>query len=626
MSKEMSNVNPFYSSTEEVQKLLGLKKRPYKHQLDAINIVKSAPYNQGFLIADEPGLGKTFLCLMLVKARWRHQLSLKQRNPMISTCPSFAIVPLAALEIWKKEAYDVFDESEVLLYYGGVKKKKVNPRVALIITTHGTVQSEGSDIFSEDFSSFDTIIVDEGHILHSASTQPKKRKTGQMSTSDVIMALALRSKVRYVSTGTPFRNKLKDLESIRRFIDCPNDYSLLKQHSLDQYDQQRNHQMTGVKLNQMIDIDLIDTDLKVGNVAVDLPSNDTSFSDIPSSSVTSCSSEAACNDYYDLKCWLKQHMIRRKKEDIMLDDASLLMRKKEIYNHVLDFSPYEESLMMSLRKDLNILHVSGNASSCLGIMMKMRQCCVSDLFVMADGVQWIDECYDRMMKHTHKACPFVTKEDQKRALNTLSRSTKLQRVIRDCFLFSACGNGPRVVVIVSHFVKTLRLIDILLSFKGTFDLCAPDQLKQPNVSPIRMQTLSYTGDMDGNDRERNLQLAKDAKKPTVFLVSLQSGNACVDMTFSNHFLFLDRWWTPAIEFQMQERGHRFVTKDQYEKDSQMFIHYYTMNNSVEDFQELVQTRKYEKEMEFFGDAVELEMARAKRGCLEMKNTIFVNKK
>lgn len=59
-------------------------------------------------------------------------------------------------------------------------------------------------------------------------------------------------------------------------------------------------------------------------------------------------------------------------------------------------------------------------------------------------------------------------------------------------------------------------------------------------------------------REEVLKLASQTKKPTLLLVSIASGNACVDMTFSTDFLFLDRWWTPATEFQMQERGHRFV--------------------------------------------------------------------
>lgn len=579
----------FFKSIDEVKSLLQLKKAPLKHQFDALNIVKSMPYNQGFLIADEPGLGKTFTCLMLIKMRWLTQLKFLSKCPNVFTLPSLVIVPLAALEVWKKEVKDVFNDDEVFVYYGSNRNQKLpSKKIALYITTHGIIQSEGEKFLDEKVFCFDAVVVDEGHILHRASSDMlgacsfKKRKVSpHLNTSDAIMLLKKRSRVRFVLTGTPFRNKLRDIESIRLFVD---DDSVQKVVTGDNKTQQ-----------EPIDLELLkDEDIVHPDVFVD-------------------------NQEQVLKDWIKTHMIRRTKTDIMVENSNLVIRKKEILQHVLSFSPYEEAIMQSLRNDLQ-KNVTAELSNHfpLHILGKMRQCCVSDLFIISDGVQWIDTCHEEMMKSGNKKCPFVSKEDQKRALDSLNRSTKLKRVIHDLFLFSLTDDKTaKVIVVISHFVKTLKLIDILLSFKGTYDLCAPDEVKQ-KMKPIRLDTLMYSGDIDLHERDLVLQKARNVQRPTVLLVSLQSGNACIDMTFSSCFMFVDRWWTPSTEFQMQERGHRFVTREMFEKEPVVYIHYYTMNNSVEDFQELIQTRKYEQEMEFFGDTLQLEMARAKRGFMEQK--------
>lgn len=61
-----------------------------------------------------------------------------------------------------------------------------------------------------------------------------------------------------------------------------------------------------------------------------------------------------------------------------------------------------------------------------------------------------------------------------------------------------------------------------------------------------------------------------------------------------------------------------VASNEIDKRPVVNIHYYMMRNSVEDFQELTQSRKYEKEMDFLGDVMQKEIARAKRELLEQK--------
>lgn len=202
----------------------------------------------------------------------------------------------------------------------------------------------------------------------------------------------------------------------------------------------------------------------------------------------------------------------------------------------------------------------------------------------------------------------------------------------------------KVVVVISNFVMALKLVDILLSFKGTYDHYAPNRVKAVcgKNTGVRLDTLMYVtsqgpfellfndrgsvnlfvfryyGNLTSTQRETVLNQARSTKRPTVMFVSLKSGNTCVDMTFANNFVFLDRWWTPSTEYQMQERGMRFVPASEVDKEPFVNIHYYTMSNSVEDLQELIQSKKYEREMEFFGDAIDLEVARAKRELCEEK--------
>lgn len=216
---------PFLKTKEETQTTLGLKRVPYDHQMDALRKIAST-FNHGYLIADEPGLGKTFLCLMYLKIRRLHWLKLRENGRTHFVYPSIIMAPLSALETWKREALLVFEPDEILEHHGSHRNverfnmEKVR-RTALVITTHAVTFRDGVNMLDTTHPMFDCVVLDEGHILHSGvrrpSSNPKRRRVS--NTSDVIMSFKNRSQVRLVVTGTPFRNSVKDLYIIRDFIE-----------------------------------------------------------------------------------------------------------------------------------------------------------------------------------------------------------------------------------------------------------------------------------------------------------------------------------------------------------------------------------------------------------------------
>lgn len=424
----------FLNSNKSVQDTLKMKKVPYDHQLDAL-LKMTSRYNEGFLIADDPGLGKTLTCLMLIKIRYRHQLFLKQKGRILHCKPCLVVVPVSAIAIWNKEALDLFpNQDEIYIHYGRKRNEEDHltldmiRKTALVITTHNTVQSDGIDILCDKFPLFECVFVDEGHILHGSSAltntdQSTKRRKKGLSIADSIMALKKRSQVRYVVTGTPFRNEVSDLRLIRYFVD-------------DNFD----------KETLFYPVEDVEKDA-------------------------------------ELKNWMNDHMIRRRKEDVLPSliqqtGSSIGLREKKFFTHSLDFNEFEALNMKNLRQILATRNFANGdkkfvsykepvlTNKSMSIWMKMRQCCISYILASKEGQEWINK------QHLFLDRP-ANEEDILKTNDIITKSTKLQRILQDLKkLFDAGdasekGVGP-VVVLISHFVTALKLVDILIKRNASF--------------------------------------------------------------------------------------------------------------------------------------------------------------
>ena len=149
----------------------------------------------GGINADEMGLGKTIMMI----------------GTMLSNlCDHTLIVlPLALLQQWKKEikrttGYDA------LIYHG--RTKAVTPlaiikKAQIVLTTYGEIQISKNELSMKPPSAvhsvqWDRIIFDEAHHIRN------------MRTSQFNGASQLKSRIRWMITGTPIQNDLQDFYSL----------------------------------------------------------------------------------------------------------------------------------------------------------------------------------------------------------------------------------------------------------------------------------------------------------------------------------------------------------------------------------------------------------------------------
>lgn len=97
--------------------------------------------------------------------------------------------------------------------------------------------------------------------------------------------------------------------------------------------------------------------------------------------------------------------------------------------------------------------------------------------------------------------------------------------------------GDQKVVIFSQFADAIRRLEYKLKCMGK------------NV--VRL-----TGDMNEEQRNINIDKFQDDPECTIFLASIQAGGVGVTLTSASVAIFLDLYWTPAINRQAEDRLHR----------------------------------------------------------------------
>ncbi|MGA8659989.1 MAG: SNF2-related protein [Chthoniobacterales bacterium] len=144
----------------------------------------------GGILADEMGLGKTLQALAF--------LSLA-RGPSLVVCPS------SLLFNWRREA-ERFAPNLKVLTIEGPERDKLFPAISnhdLVLTSYPLLRR---DVDSYRALRFGAIILDEANHIKNPDTQNAQAAT------------ALRGDLRFVLTGTPVENSVRDLWSIMNFL------------------------------------------------------------------------------------------------------------------------------------------------------------------------------------------------------------------------------------------------------------------------------------------------------------------------------------------------------------------------------------------------------------------------
>ncbi|MFL6568056.1 MAG: DEAD/DEAH box helicase, partial [Chthoniobacterales bacterium] len=141
--------------------------------------------------ADEMGLGKTVQTLAFLRA-------LKAGEPALIVCPSSLVTN------WRNEAQRFAPDLRVLVLEGPDRHARFAEIASsnIVLTSYALLQRDAEKYRAIQFS---TVVLDEAQHIKNPDTQNAQS------------AFALRAKHRFVLTGTPIENSVRDLWSIMNF-------------------------------------------------------------------------------------------------------------------------------------------------------------------------------------------------------------------------------------------------------------------------------------------------------------------------------------------------------------------------------------------------------------------------
>jgi superfamily II DNA or RNA helicase len=165
------------------------KLRPYQVQ-GAAWLLKRARHEEGALLADEMGLGKTVQTLALSEAL---------PGTILVVCPSSLVWN------WRSEAAHFLPDLPVLVLDGPDREKRFADvfTCRLVITSYALLRR---DIERYKGMTFSAVVLDEAQHIKNPDSQNARA------------ACALQARSRFILTGTPLENSLRDLWSLFEFL------------------------------------------------------------------------------------------------------------------------------------------------------------------------------------------------------------------------------------------------------------------------------------------------------------------------------------------------------------------------------------------------------------------------
>ena len=188
---EWTGKTPPPAPTLDAKALGPLRERLRPYQIEgALWLLKSARSSSAGLLADEMGLGKTIQALAMMEAL---------PGPHLVVCPSSLVWN------WSREA-SVFCPNLRVLTIEGPERAERFPKIPdhdLIITSYALLRRDAEHYKGFVFS---TTTLDEAQHIKNPGSQNARA------------ACAIRSKSRFILTGTPLENSIRDLWSLFDFL------------------------------------------------------------------------------------------------------------------------------------------------------------------------------------------------------------------------------------------------------------------------------------------------------------------------------------------------------------------------------------------------------------------------
>ena len=160
------------------------------HQVDGVRwMLGQERQGVGGILADDPGLGKTFQAVAVA-------LTTRRKDGQ-----TLFVVPTSTLHQWKNAITQILGKGSVHLHHGANRPKYI-PWTRTVLTTYGILKSE-PELRRYQWA---RVVLDEAHMIKSRRSKVSKA------------AMELRAPLRWGLTGTPVQNRPDETANLFRFV------------------------------------------------------------------------------------------------------------------------------------------------------------------------------------------------------------------------------------------------------------------------------------------------------------------------------------------------------------------------------------------------------------------------
>ncbi|KAL8849641.1 MAG: hypothetical protein Q9221_005408 [Calogaya cf. arnoldii] len=509
----------------------------------------------GGILADDMGLGKTLEMIALMV------------SDTIGKGPTLIVSPLGIMSNWSGQiAHHVQPSNslKVLTYHGSNKKKMTAEEMAaydVVITTYGTLSTEympkgtvkllpvprEHGLFSTNWR---RIILDEGHQIRNPTAKSSLACSGLLARS------------RWVLTGTPIINSLKDLYSLVRFLRLSGGLERLEIFNgvlirpLNQGNEEASLLLQALmgticlrrkKEMSFVDLRLPELSEYVHRVEF-LPHEGEKY-------------DALAAEAKGLLDNIKNNEGSSKSEGTYCHILEILLRLRQVCNHWKLCGDRLTSLLKDLETS-KVVDLTPENRKALQDMLQLsidsHEDCAICLELLHDPVitacahSFGYACIEKVIETQHR-CPMCRAEpleveslvrpaidlgesaENDADIDIETTSSKVEALIK--ILKASRGKEGNKVVIFSQWTSFLNIIQRQIEEEG-------------------WKFARIDGTMKANQRDASLTALSNDPECRILLASLAVCNVGLNLVAANHVILADSWWAPSIEDQAIDRVHR----------------------------------------------------------------------
>ncbi|KAJ7588523.1 SNF2 family N-terminal domain-containing protein [Mycena floridula] len=517
--------------TEAERTIAGIKVKLFPHQVlgSRFMVARERQGWNGGLNADVMGLGKTLSMLSLVVTRLSETKQLYKTGQC--EAPTLVICPRGVVSVWVKEIRKYTGLS--VLEYTQTKRHPTDLKFFatfdIVVTTPGIVlvdsEAHGSSnvlrnspIKNAIFSvTWVRVIIDEAHLLRNPAAKQTKA------------CLRLKSRHRWMVTGTPVQNKADDLQPLFQFVNekgeklC--DPAVFKQRISKPTASKKSSELEFreaiVLLQRALEPMTIRRLKKDVADSCKLPPR--TFEIVPFA--LNKRENAFYHALKDKMAAVIEALSKLSKQrglEFYTCVLVMFLRLRQTCNHV---SLVVEGSNVELAKDFSTDNV-GLDSALVGDYEESTECCTFCRASLTPANQG-------------KLCETCR---SKAILGQLSEfkgktSTKISEVMAILDIIDKRSGCTDKTVIVSDSTAMLDLVKPFLKAKGK-------------------GFVDYRGTMTPAKRELALKAIESDPDTSILLLSLKAGGVGLNLVACNTLILIEPWWNPSVEDQVFERVHR----------------------------------------------------------------------